>query len=92
MDYQISQGFLVEPGRTKEYAEGVRALIVDKDKNPKWTHSSINQVTVDQIGKYFDRPELLNTNIMMYNELNAIDGEHFLEKALNDKDYDKYLT
>jgi len=29
----------------REFKEGIRALIVDKDKNPKWTHSNMKEVT-----------------------------------------------
>lgn len=36
MEYRISQGFM----NHREFFEGVRALLIDKDKNPKWTHES----------------------------------------------------
>lgn len=34
MEYQISQGFM----HHTEFFEGVRSLLVDKDRNPKWKH------------------------------------------------------
>ena len=37
MEYKISQGFM----RHTEFFEGVRALLIDKDKSPKWKHASI---------------------------------------------------
>ncbi len=41
MEYKISQGFV----NHTEFFEGVRALLIDKDKNPKWKHKSIAEVT-----------------------------------------------
>jgi hypothetical protein len=32
-----------------DFFEGVRATIVDKDKSPKWQHSSIYEVTDDEV-------------------------------------------
>jgi enoyl-CoA hydratase len=36
-----------------EFIEGVRALIVDKDKSPRWTPSRIEDVSADLIQRYF---------------------------------------
>lgn len=36
-----------------DFYEGVRALLIDKDKNPTWTHQSIADVTVDFLESYF---------------------------------------
>jgi len=41
MEYKISQGFMAHT----EFFEGVRALLIDKDKSPKWKHASIHKVT-----------------------------------------------
>lgn len=38
MEYKISQGFV----NHTEFFEGVRALLIDKDKNPKWKHTSVH--------------------------------------------------
>lgn len=36
-----------------EFVEGVRAAIIDKDRNPKWVPSRIEDVTPDIVAKYF---------------------------------------
>ncbi|EKS39516.1 enoyl-CoA hydratase/isomerase family protein [Afipia broomeae] len=36
-----------------EFVEGVRAAIIDKDRNPKWSPSRIEDVTPEIVGKYF---------------------------------------
>jgi enoyl-CoA hydratase len=36
-----------------EFIEGVRALIVDKDKSPKWNPPRLDDVTEDMIGGFF---------------------------------------
>ncbi|GAA5214761.1 enoyl-CoA hydratase/isomerase family protein [Corallincola platygyrae] len=39
-----------------EFAEGVRALLVDKDRDPKWLYPDINAVPPSVIEHYFDSP------------------------------------
>ena len=53
MEYGISQGYM----KHTEFYEGVRALLVDKDKNPQWKHSNVNEVTAEDVAYFFDRPE-----------------------------------
>lgn len=36
-----------------DFAEGVRAQLVDKDKNPQWTYRSITDVPADYIARHF---------------------------------------
>lgn len=59
MEYAISQGFM-EYG---EFYEGVRALLIDKDNQPKWKHHDVNQVTADDVKFFFDRPEKLDLDL-----------------------------
>lgn len=39
-----------------DFVEGVRALLIDKDRNPKWTHKRIAEVTADDIDAMFISP------------------------------------
>jgi enoyl-CoA hydratase/carnithine racemase len=36
-----------------DFAEGVRALLVDKDQDPKWQPATLNEVTTEWIESYF---------------------------------------
>ena len=60
MEYGISQAFM----DLGEFYEGVRALLVDKDNNPKWKNSSIDDITDKDIEACFSRPEKLNLDLM----------------------------
>ena len=46
-----------------EFYEGVRALLVDKDKNPQWKHSSVHEVTQADIDFFFNRTETCNLDM-----------------------------
>lgn len=36
-----------------EFAEGVRALLIDKDRNPRWKHRSFEEVTEAEVERFF---------------------------------------
>ena len=36
-----------------DFYEGVRALIIDKDNQPRWQPNSLAEVGEDDIGRYF---------------------------------------
>lgn len=42
--------------RHTEFAEGVRALLIDKDKNPKWQHTHFSQVENSLLESFFNPP------------------------------------
>ena len=42
--------------RNRDFAEGVRALLIDKDKAPKWSVSSLDALTDDVVQSHFEAP------------------------------------
>ncbi|KAL5510793.1 hypothetical protein EMCRGX_G006395 [Ephydatia muelleri] len=50
MEYRISQGCM----RGKDFYEGVRAVIVDKDNNPHWDPPTIAEVSEQHVDAYFE--------------------------------------
>eukprot|EP00929_Paragymnodinium_shiwhaense_P001701 TRINITY_DN101932_c0_g1_i1.p1 TRINITY_DN101932_c0_g1~~TRINITY_DN101932_c0_g1_i1.p1 ORF type:complete len:411 (+),score=102.99 TRINITY_DN101932_c0_g1_i1:61-1233(+) len=36
-----------------DFNEGIRALLIDKDKNPKWSPATLEEVTPEVVAKYF---------------------------------------
>ena len=59
MEYKIVDGFV----NHTEFFEGVRALLIDKDKNPKWKHKSVLDVTKEDVDFFFDRKAQLNLDL-----------------------------
>ena len=39
--------------RSHDLVEGIRALLIDKDKNPQWSPASLPDVTTEDIEAYF---------------------------------------
>jgi enoyl-CoA hydratase len=64
MEFNLSQGFMAHT----EFFEGVRALLVDKDKNPKWKYGTVEEVPQNEVDWLFsyrnpDLPKIdLNLN------------------------------
>lgn len=53
MELDISTGFL----KTRDFYEGIRAQLIDKDRNPEWSHADVSDVTHGQIEKLFQSIE-----------------------------------
>ena len=43
-----------------EFSEGVRALLVDKDKSPRWQYENINDIPAERLAWFFTPVEKLN--------------------------------
>ncbi|KAF7214496.1 3-hydroxyisobutyryl-CoA hydrolase, mitochondrial isoform X1 [Nothobranchius furzeri] len=52
MEYRLSQACM----RGCDFHEGVRAVLVDRDQNPKWNPSTLDQVSDQLVDKYFSSP------------------------------------
>jgi enoyl-CoA hydratase len=50
-DYVLVAHFMQEP----DFYEGVRALLIDKDKTPKWFPAALQDVTETMVDRYFNR-------------------------------------
>ena len=44
--------------RLSDFAEGVQAVLIDKNNNPKWMHKSLADVDRDLITDIFARPTM----------------------------------
>lgn len=51
MDYTLVQHFM----KANDFYEGIRALLIDKDKNPRWDPPSLDLVRDGTIINYFER-------------------------------------
>lgn len=51
MEFRMATQFMKEP----DFYEGVRAILVDKDRNPKWNPSDLFGVTEERVQKFFNR-------------------------------------
>ena len=48
-DYRMSSA----SSRSHDFVEGIRAQIIDKDRNPKWSPATLAEVTVADVAAYF---------------------------------------
>lgn len=49
MEYRLVQRFMED----KDFYEGVRAVLIDRDNSPKWTPSTLQAVTAEKVDSYF---------------------------------------
>ncbi|CAG0901763.1 unnamed protein product [Darwinula stevensoni] len=50
MEYRLSQRFCTD----HDFYEGVRAVLVDKDNNPRWKPDRLEEVTAEKVAHYFN--------------------------------------
>jgi enoyl-CoA hydratase len=50
LEYRLACGIACDA----DFAEGVRAVIVDKDQNPKWSPGQLSDVSAAYVDQYFD--------------------------------------
>lgn len=50
-ELDLSLNFL----KTQDFYEGIRAQLIDKDRNPKWSHDGLESVTSEQVERVFKR-------------------------------------
>ena len=50
MDYCLVRHFMAD----HDFYEGVRALLIDKDKNPRWQPDSLEHVSTGRVAAYFE--------------------------------------
>jgi enoyl-CoA hydratase/carnithine racemase len=48
--------FQLRPGAASETVEGIRALAVDKDHQPRWNPARVDEVTPEQVAAFFVSP------------------------------------
>jgi enoyl-CoA hydratase len=53
-EFRLAQTFL----REHDFVEGVRAAIIDKDRNPKWRPDRLEEVTTEAVQQFFTVAEL----------------------------------
>ena len=59
VEAQVVSGFMEE----SDFFEGVRALLIEKDNKPKWKHTSIKEVNLEEMKeKYFNRREQIDVD------------------------------
>ena len=51
--FRLELGLSVRCGRLGEFAEGVRALLIEKDNQPKWQYASVSEVPAALIDELF---------------------------------------
>ena len=49
MDYHLTHRMLEQ----KDFYEGIRAAIIDKDKNPQWKPATLSEITHKMVTEYF---------------------------------------
>ena len=53
-EYRLSQHFV----RDHDFHEGIRAAVIDKDRNPRWEHVHIEEINLERVASYFNEKPL----------------------------------
>uniref|UniRef100_A0A914MIM1 3-hydroxyisobutyryl-CoA hydrolase, mitochondrial n=1 Tax=Meloidogyne incognita TaxID=6306 RepID=A0A914MIM1_MELIC len=51
IEFRLSQRFICD----HDFHEGCRAILIDKDKNPKWQPSTLKEVSESKVEYYFSK-------------------------------------
>ena len=62
MEYRMVQGFMRE---NSDFYEGIRAVLVDKDRNPRWSPSTLEEVSDNVVVSFF---QSLGDNELLFPE------------------------
>jgi len=52
MEFRVAQHMM----EGKDFFEGVRSVLIDRDNKPTWAHESIEAVTSDEVEAFFQEP------------------------------------
>jgi enoyl-CoA hydratase/carnithine racemase len=52
----VQHCFHLRPGATSETVEGIRALVIDKDRQPRWNPTRLEDVQPEQVAAFFASP------------------------------------
>jgi enoyl-CoA hydratase len=66
--------------RAPDLVEGIRAQVIDKDRNPNWTPATLDEVTPDVLDRYF-----LATPVTPFGLADAADSTAPLQEAVHDR-------
>lgn len=58
--FQLEMIIAAQCARHSDFAEGVRALLVDKDNNPQWTYPTLDEVPQAHVDAHFTAPWPVN--------------------------------
>lgn len=63
MEYRIMMRCMQD--KSSDFYEGVRALLVDKDKKPKWNPSTLEKVSDEKVDSFFAKlPPAIELNLV----------------------------
>jgi len=82
--FVMETGMAEEFMSQKDFFEGVRSILVDKDRNPKWDPATLPEVTNDAVDEYFYKQprqrQLHSMNVISINTHSGKVPERFWDK------------